>query len=177
MKTITSVKTLRLPFDKPTILLLMMASFSVAWDIPDPSAGTAKSVPELQVALDARPTVRESLGVRLAQAAGEKAVKLEIGLSVTDAAGNPESYRIISFDDPAYAYKSFVRPVSAKARKEVEAKGVEGSLVPEFSKTVVDLELPKPMKPGAKYYVVAQGVGGAMVTGSRAAAPVKPAAE
>ena len=94
MKTITSVKTIRLPFDKPTILLLMMASFSVAWDIPDPSAGTAKSVPELQVALDARPTVRESLGVRLAQAAGEKAVKLEIGLSVTDAAGAPDSYRM-----------------------------------------------------------------------------------
>ena len=153
------------------------ALVSIAWDLPDPSAGTAKSLPELQSALDARPTVRESLGVRSAQAAGEKAIKLEIGLSVTDAAGNQESYRIISFDDPAYAYKNFARPVSAKVRREVEAKGGEGSLVPEFSKTIVDLELPQPMKPGAKYYVVAQGVGGAMVTGSRAAAPVKPASE
>ncbi|MEI8386434.1 MAG: glycoside hydrolase family 9 protein [Verrucomicrobiota bacterium] len=177
MKTIALVKTLRVPFGKPAFLLLMMASVSFAWDLPDPSAGAAKSVPELQVALDARPTVRESLGVRSAQAAGEKAIKLEIGLSVTDAAGNPESYRLISFDDPAYAYKNFVRPASAKARKEVEAKGVEGSLVPEFSRTIVDLELPQPMKPGAKYYVVGQGVGGAMVTGSRAAAPVKSAAE
>ncbi|MEI6033826.1 MAG: glycoside hydrolase family 9 protein, partial [Verrucomicrobiae bacterium] len=128
-------------------------------------------------ALDLRPTVRESLGVRSAQAAGEKQVRLEVGLSVTEAAGNPESYRIISFEDPAYDYKKFVRPVSAKVRKEVEAKGVEGSMAPEFSRTLVDLDLPQPMKPGAKYYVVAQGVGGTMVTGSRTAAPVKPAAE
>ena len=175
MIMIALVKTLRVSFGKPAFLLLLLASFSVAWDLPDPSAGTAKSVTEMQSALDLRPTVRESLGVRSAQAVGEKEVRLEIGLSVTDAAGNPEAYRIISFDDPEYAYKKFVRPVSAKAGKEVEAKGVEGSMVPEFSRTVVDLALPQPMKPGAKYYVVAQGVGGTMVTAARTAAPVKPA--
>ena len=114
----------------------------------------------MQTALDLRPTVHHSLGVRSAQAVGDRAVRLEIGLSVTDAAGVPDSYRIISFDDPAYAYKKFVRPVSAKASKEVEAKGVDGSMQPEFSRTIIDLGLPEPMKPGAKYYVVAQGTEG-----------------
>ena len=154
------------------LLVVGVALVSVAWDLPDPSAGVAKSTTEMQAALDLRPTVRQSLGVRSAQAVGDRGVKLEIGASVTDAAGNAASYRIISFDDPNYAYKKFVRPVSAKAHKEVEAKGVDGSMQPEFFKTVVDLNLPEPMKPGAKYHVVAQGVDGTMVTAARAAATV-----
>ena len=153
------------------------ASGSLAWDLPDPTAGTAKSAAELQTALDSRPAVRESLGFRSAQATGEKSLQLAFGMSVTDAAANPEAYRIVSFDDPNYAYKKFVRPASAKASKEAEAKGVEGSLMTEFAKTVVDLELPQAMKPDAKYFVVAQGVGGAMVTAARTAAPVKTAAD
>ena len=164
----------------PLLLVVGAALVLVAWDLPDPSAGAAKSVTEMQAALDLRPTVHHSLGVRSAQAVGDRAVRLEIGLSVTDAAGVPDSYRIISFDDPAYAYKKFVRPVSAKASKEVEAKGVDGSMQPEFSRTIVDLGLPEPMKPGAKYYVVAQGtagkiVTGSMVTGAHTAAAVEPA--
>ncbi len=155
----------------------ILASSALAWDLPDPRAGTAASAAELQTAPDARPAVRESLGFRSALATGEKSLRLEFGVSVTDAAANPESYRIVSFDDPGYAYKKFVRPASAKISKETEAKGVEGSLMPEFAKTVVDLELPQAMKPGAKYFVVAQGVGGAMVTAARTAAPVKTAAD
>jgi hypothetical protein len=156
---------------------LAVAALSVAWNLPDPTAGTARNLAEFQSALDSRPTVRESLGLRSAQAVDDRTATLEFGLSTTDAVGNPEAYRIISFDDPAYAYKKFVRPVSAKAVKEVEAKGVEGSLLPEFSKTIVKLTLPQPMKPEAKYYVVAQGVGGTMVTASRTAARIKPVGE
>ena len=155
----------------------IFASSAHAWDLPDPRAGTAATPAELQAALDARPAVRESLGFRSAQATGEKSLRLEFGMSVTDAAANPESYRIVSFDDPGYTYKKFVRPASAKVSKETEAKGVEGSLMPEFAKTIVDLELPQAMKPGAKYFVVAQGVGGAMVTAARTAAPVKTATD
>lgn len=163
-------------FKKPFLALAsvaLSASGGLAWDLPDPRAGTAETVAELQAALDARPAVRESLGFRSAQATGGKSLRLTFGMSVTDAAANPESYRIVSFDDPDYAYKKFVRPVAAKATKEVEAKGVEGSLMPEFAKTVVDLELPQAMKSDAKYFVVAQGVGGTMVTAARTAAPVK----
>ena len=154
------------------LFLLVAAIVSVAWDLPDPSAGAAKNVGEMQSALDLRPTVRQSLGLRSAQAVGDHGVKLEVGLSVTGSAGNAESYRIISFDDPAYDYKKFVRPVSVKVHKEFEAKGAEGSMQGEFSKTVVDLVLPEPMKPGAKYHVVAQGDGAGMVTAARAAAVV-----
>lgn len=167
-------------FTKPLLALAsvaLSASVVLAWDLPDPTAGTAKSAAELQTALDSRPAVRESLGFRSAQAMGEKSLQLTFGMSVTDAAANPEAYRIVSFDDPDYAYKKFVRPASAKLSKEAEAKGVEGSLLPEFAKTVVDLELPQAMKPNAKYFVVAQGVGGAMVTAARTAAPVKTAAD
>ena len=167
-------------FKKPLLVLAsvaLSASGAIAWNLPDPTAGTAKSAAELQTALDSRPTVRESLGFRSAQATGDKSLRLTFGMSVTDAAANPDSYRIVSFDDPGYAYKKFVRPASAKLFKEVEAKGVEGSLMPEFAKTVVDLELSQAMKPDAKYFVVAQGVGGTMVTAARTAAPVKTAAD
>lgn len=160
------------------ILALIFDNYVVfAWDLPDPTAGTSTNVAEMQSALDARPTVRQSLGMRSAIAKTERSVALEIGLSVTDSAGNPESYRIVSFDDPAYAYKRFVRPVSAKSSKIAEVKGVEGSMQMEFAKTVVDLELPSPMKSGAKYYVIAQGAGITMVTGSRTAAPIIPLGE
>ena len=167
-------------FTKPLLVLAsvaLSASGALAWDLPDPTDGTARTAAELQTALDSRPAVRESLGFRSAQATGDKSLRLTFGMSVTDAAANPEAYRIVSFDDPDYAYKKFVRPVSARVSKEVEAKGVEGSLLPEFAKTTVDLELPQAMKPKAKYFVVAQGVGGTMVTGARTAAPVKTAAD
>jgi len=148
-----------------------------AGKLPDPAADTAQTAAEMASVVDLRPTVRQSLGVRSARAVDDRTLEVEIGLSATDAAGNPSSYRIISFDDPTFDYKKFVRPVTAKVATVVEGKGGAGAAFNEFSKKVVTLGLGEPMKPGKSYHLVAQGTDATMVTAARTAAPVKKAGD
>jgi endoglucanase len=118
---------------------------------------------------DNRPMIRESLGFRSARALSADQVELLIGMSITNAAGQASSYRIISFDDPAYAYEKFVMPKSAKAQHELEVRGVAGCPFEKFERTRVVLTLPFAMKDGATYHIVAQGTNGLMVTGAHTA--------
>jgi len=146
-----------------------------AWELPDPRAGTAVSFEEMAEVVDLRPTVRESLGVRSARALGDRSVRVELGLSVTEAAADPNAWRVISFDDPNYAYEKFVRPVGAEVVREEEVTGApEGAMRRDFLRTVVDLELPHPLLKGVEYFVLGQGVGLTMVTATRSAAPFTP---
>ncbi len=131
---------------------------------------TADDLEDFRGLVDNRVAVRTSLGVRGARASGAKQVELVIGLSVTSACERAESYRIISFEDPAYAYERFVKPARATARREAEADGAAGCGIERFERTLVHLDLPAALKPGARYYVVAQGSRGEMVTGGHCAA-------
>ncbi len=119
---------------------------------------------------DNRVAVRTSLGVRSAEAAGPQTVRLTMGMSITAAAENPGAYRIISFDDPAYAYEHFVRPLEVETATEEEARGVPGAPFDRFLRTTATLTVPHDLKPGASYTVLAQGVDRDMVTGGHTAA-------
>ena len=146
------------------ILVQFLLFFTVALD------GKSMSLEEFRSQPDRRPAIRQSLGVRSAHAAGPRDVVVVIGMSVTEVGKNPAAYRIISYDDPAYAYEKFVRPEAAEVRDEVEAEGIKGSPFGSFSRRIVTLRLPLPMREGAAYHIVAQGVGKEMVTAARTAA-------
>ena len=120
--------------------------------------------------VDNRLAIRSSLGVRSARALDNQRVEVVIGLSATRAAANPESWRIISYDDPNYVYEKFVKPSRATVRREREAQGVTGSPFPEYQRTIVTLTLPEPLKPGVQYYAMGQGVNGEMVTAAHTSA-------
>jgi hypothetical protein len=124
---------------------------------------------EFRALPDNRVAVRQSLGVRSAYPLGADEVGVVIGMSVTDACQNPGAYRVVSYDDPAYAYDRFIRPMAANVEKSVEVTGIKGSAFPEFRRTVVRLHLPHPMQTGATYHIIAQGVGQVMVTAAHTA--------
>jgi endoglucanase len=129
----------------------------------------AQSLEEFRAMPDNRLAVRTSFGVRSARPLAADQVELVIGMSVTDACQNPAAYRVVSFDDDAYAYEKFVAPTEAKSGRELEVQGVEGCRFGKFERTVVTLKLPSSMREGATYHVIAQGVGGTMVTGAHSA--------
>ncbi len=140
-------------------LLLLSASICPCMDLDE-----FRSLP------DNRLEARRSLGVRCARAVGADKVEIVIGLSVTGSARNPMSYRIISEDDERYSYDGFVKPLKADIRKELDCEAVAGAPFAKYERTIVALQLPFPMKEKARYFVVAQGVGGEMVTGACTAA-------
>lgn len=125
---------------------------------------------DLQTTVDAVPAIRQSLGLRWARAVDATTLEAEFGLSLTDTAAENGAYRIISFDDPNYAYEKFVRPVSAKMEKIKECQGVPGAMQESFYKTRVRLELPYALQKGSEYHLLAQGTGQTMITATRCAA-------
>ena len=151
-------------------LALTAAGFMLALEL---FAVDINSVPG--PAMDNRLAVRTSLGLRSAMPLSAQTVELIFGVSVTDAAKNPNAYRIVSFDDPDYAYEKFVVPESAQMTKEREAVPPEGVNL-DFSKTIVVLKLPFPMKENSQYHIVAQGYRSDVVTGGHSAASFKYAA-
>ncbi len=133
-------------------------------------AATPTPLDAFRAATDNRPAVRASLGVRVARPTGSNTVTLVIGLSVNrDASAEPAAYRIISFDDPAYAYEKFVQPVRAAVRAEQEAVAVPGCGFERFERSVVALTLPQALQSGCVYHVLAQGAHATMITGARTA--------
>ncbi len=116
-----------------------------------------------------RTAVRTSLGLRYARPLAADKIEVGIGMSVTNSAENPLSYRIISEEDPNYAYDKFVTPVKAEVKKELDCEAVNGAPFQKFERLIVALQIPFPMKDGARYHVIGQGVGGGMVTGTHTA--------
>lgn len=137
-------------------------------------AGPARgmTLDEFRALPDNRVAVRTSFGLRSARALSATRVELVLGMSVSDACRNPDSYRILSFQDDTYAFERFVRPTRADARTEAEAAGPVGCPFKEFRRSIVTLDLPSPLREGVTYYVIAQGTGGTVVTGGHTAQPV-----
>ena len=144
-------------------------SIAFAWLLAVIPLHAADGVGDFQRQPDNRVAVMTSLGVRYARPLSEFQVELGIGLSVGSAAADPAAYRVISDTDPNYAYEKFVTPTNAMVQTELEAVGPGGCLFKKFDKTVVRLELPHPLQVGQKYFIIAQGAQGQMVTGGHTA--------
>jgi len=128
----------------------------------------------MTAAADLRPQVRATYGVRAAWAATPDDVVLMIGASVNPkAAAMADAYRIISADDPRYAYDRFVRPAHVRVQRVRECRTPAGSALADGWRTDVTLRMPQPLRTGCTYAVVAQGSGREMVTAARCAAPVQ----
>lgn len=127
--------------------------------------------------VDSKPYVMKMYGVRSAGAVSDTKIQVVIGCSQTGAAFSKKSYRIISKDDPNYAYKKFVQPVDVKKIEDCEREfavpegfsAPGGASIRFFLRSVVELTLPEPMVPGKTYTVVGQGEGGTMVTAAHTA--------
>ena len=139
-------------------------------------AVTASAV-DLNEVDDLKPLAMRVYGVRKAVAESDTIVRIVLGASFVDARREKDAYRIISPDDPEYAYEKFVRPKDVKAEKE----SVEFRRPPNFwanNKANLDLRrvenvltLPVPMKRGCHYSVLAQGLAnGTQVTSGTCAA-------
>ncbi len=134
-----------------------------------PHASQALTLEDFRSMPDNRIAVRTSLGVRSVRPLGPSQVELVLGLSSTPAAENPLAWRVVSNDDPDYAYEKFVCPSKAGVKKAVEAEGPDGCPFPKFETRVVTLDLPTPMKEGKSYDFIAQGVNGGVAVGGHAA--------
>ena len=151
----------------PAVLLILPAAASAL------DADTA-----IVDAPDKKPFVMTVFGLRKAFPVAEDVIRLEIG-AATSANTHREldSYRIVSEDDPDFAYEDFVMPADVTV---VSGGQIEEAAAPEgfkaesgaanistFSRHTVDLKLHVPMKPGLTYAVVAMGHGSEMVSAGR----------
>lgn len=125
---------------------------------------------------DLKPYAMRVYGVRSAVAENDTTVRVTFGAAVIDLRRKAECYRIISPDDPNYAYEKFVRPKDAKGSKErvefafpAKATFPNKADVPHFTSDAT-LTLPFPMKKDCRYAVVAQGEGAGLVTAGTCAA-------
>ena len=129
---------------------------------------------------DKKPFVMTVMGVRKAFPVAADVIRLEIGMS-SNAGPLKEldAFRIVSEDDPEYAYEKFVRPsdvtfpknhsvteVSVPEGFKAEAKSAN---ITEFKRETVDLKLHAPMLPGKTYAVITHGHGSDVVSAGRAA--------
>lgn len=109
-------------------------------------------------------------GVRGAYDAPDGAIRVVLGACCTGAMGDARCWRIVSDDDPAYAYDKFIAPKSAKVVASEDEfsfpagfKAPGGAGVP-LKRSVVDLIPPTPLKPGCEYAVIGQGNGNSVLT-------------
>ena len=122
--------------------------------------------------LDLKLWALECYGLRGAVAMDATTVVAVFGASATGARNNAKAWRILSEEDPAYAYDHFVQPVEAKGLPaDVEFPWPEGFQAEtpaknELKRHLVQLKLPTPLKPGVEYGLVALG-DGAPVTGAK----------
>ena len=161
----------------PVLPALILASFLPAGF---PAASALDADPALIAAPDKKPFVMTVMGVRKAFPVSADTIRVEIG-----AASNSGSlyelgtYRIVSEDDPEYAYEKFVLPanvtspsghsvteVSVPDRFKAESRPAN---ITEFKRETVDLKLHSPMVPGRTYAVVAHGHGTDVASAGRTA--------
>lgn len=115
---------------------------------------------------DLKPVAGRVYGVRKAERCGSGTIRVTLGAAATPLAPKmTEGWRIVSADDPAYAYEKFVQPLAAtEVERKIEFEYPKAWLPnpkwkrpPQMWRTVIDLKLPTPLKPKAKYGVVAMG--------------------
>lgn len=121
---------------------------------------------EMEPIVDIKPLAGRVYGVRKAEAVDSTTIRVTLGASSTPLARKmAEGWRITSTDDADYAYEKFVKPVSATEVSDAEEFAYPARFVgvkkwrrqPPMKKTVIELKLGSPMKPGKKYGVVAMG--------------------
>ena len=150
------------------LLIILSLFFGCAWALE--SDPTIVSLP------DKKPEVWKVYGVRRAEALDSKRIRLTIGhASNQGVLEGISSYRIVSEDDPYYAYKNFVKPLKAvqlnkKKEKELSVpENVKGG-IQAFNRYLVELQLPKKMEEGKTYSVVCLGGKELMVSSACTAA-------
>ena len=135
-----------------------------------------ESDPKIVSMTDRKPMVWRVYGVRRAEAIDPQRIRLTIGHACNSGVLEArKSYRIVSEDDPFYAYKNFVMPLTAvqlnkKQEKELTSPsgGKGGAQV--FNRYLVELQLPKAMEDGKTYSVVCYGDDALMVSSACTAA-------
>ena len=148
--------------------LLLCLLYACAWAL--------ESDPAIVSSPDKKPEIWKVYGVRRAEALDSKRIRLTIGhASNQGVLEGRTSYRIVSEDDPYYAYKNFVMPLKAvqlnkKKEKELSVpENVKGG-IQVFNCYLVELQLPKKMEEGKTYSVVCLGVKELMVSSACTAA-------
>ena len=139
-------------------------------------AWALESDPNIVSMTDKKPVVWQVYGVRRAEALDSKRIRLTIGHACNSGVLEArKSYRIVSEDDPYYAYKHFVMPLKAvhlnkKQEKELTSPtGGKGGMQ-VFNRYLVELQLPKAMENGKAYSVVCYGNDSSMVSSACTAA-------
>ena len=118
---------------------------------------------DFQMAADLKPLAAQAYGVRKVTRRDASTLEVVLGASVSGAKGQAEAWRIVSLDDPAYAYDRFVRPTAVEVVEEkVEFAYPEGrrevkAASPELTRTVVALRVPSALREDVRYSVVAMG--------------------
>lgn len=149
------------------------------------SAGTSAvraldADPALIAAMDRKPFVMTVMGVRKAFPVAPDTIRVEIGAASNTAPLHElGAYRIVSEDDPEYAYDKFIQPAEVSFPKEhsIEEvsvpRGFKAESTPanvsEFKRETVDLKLHAPMQPGKSYAVISFGHGTNVISAGRAA--------
>ena len=135
-----------------------------------PAAFTLDADPALIATPDKKPFVMTVMGVRKAFPVAADTIRIEFGAATNNAGFYAlDACRIVSEDDPEYAYDSFVLPIHT-SYPDPDNKNVTEATVPkgfkseskpanitEFNRGVIDLKLPTPMVPGCTYAVIAHG--------------------
>ncbi len=136
--------------------------------------------PALISAPDKKPFVMTVMGVRKAFPVSDDTIRVEIGAASNSGVFNElGSFRIVSEDDPEYAYDSFVCPsdisfpkndsvVEVTVPEKFKAESSSANIT-EFKRGTVDLKLHAPMQSGKTYAVVTRGHGTDVVSAGRAA--------
>lgn len=126
----------------------------------------AATVSDLSNSPDLKPVAGRVYGVRKAERLGSGTIRVTLGSATTPLAPKmAEGWRIVSADDPAYAYEKFVQPLAAtEVERKIEFEypkawrpNPKWTRPPQMWRTVIDLKMPTPLKPKAKYGVVAMG--------------------
>ena len=160
---------------------LFSALFMIALlSVPGTAAFALEADPVLIAAPDKKPFIMTVMGVRKAFPIAEDMIRVEIGMASNSGPLNELSaYRIVSEDDPEYAYEKFVQPANVSLPSDhsvVEAIVPDGfkseskeANITEFKRDTVDLKLHSPMQPGKAYAVITYGRGSDVVSAGRAA--------
>ena len=155
--------------------------FAVAMqNLPAPAANALDADPAMIAAPDKKPFVMTVMGVRKAFPVDADTIRVEIGMASNNGTFKElDAYRIVSEDDPEYAYEKFIQParvVFPKGSKVTETTVPDGfkaqskpANMAEFNRETVDLKLHSSMVPGKTYAVVTHGHGSDVVSAGRAA--------
>ena len=149
-------------------------------NMPSPAAFALDADPALIAAPDKKPFVMTVMGVRKAFPVAADTIRVEIGAASNSAPLKElNAFRIVSKDDPEYAYENFVQPAFVSIPEDHSVRELEvpkgfksdskPSNVTEFRRETVDVKLHAPMQPGKSYSVIVYGHDSDVISAGRTA--------